>query len=116
MSPVTCHQWQQPEPQILALLTPPLYTVSWLTKTKTKNPKRNVQTQKVVKTSEKMVLCLKRLAIRPMIRSLLVSVDEGGDRQTNDKHTNIATLKLICSRGRLVKKYILIVRRIIIAI
>ena len=49
---VTCHQHQQPQPQTLTLLTPPLCTVGWVTKTETKTQKR-FQTQKSIETFNK---------------------------------------------------------------
>ena len=36
ISPVTCQQRQQPQPQTLPLIPPPLWRVGWLTKTETK--------------------------------------------------------------------------------
>ena len=53
MSPDTCHQCQQPQPQTLPLLTPPLRTVYWFTKAELKNAK--FQNKKDFKPSKKKI-------------------------------------------------------------
>ena len=57
VSHVTC-QRQQPQPETLPLLTPPLCTVGWFAKTQ--KPKLNSKTQKIIdmaKTQKHIEVC-----------------------------------------------------------
>ena len=74
VSPVTCHQRQQSQPQTLPLLTPPLFSVGWFTPTEPTTHFFLLQTQKMVQTFNKnRGLSFPILAIHSLTRSLQLS-------------------------------------------
>ena len=82
ISPVTCHWRQQPQPQTLPLLTPPLRTVGWFAKTNkpkqiSEQPK-NQNWKKTKKNSRGMLI----LAIRSLTRSIILKPFGRWDRRT----------------------------------
>ena len=57
LSTVNCHQRQQPKPQTLPLLTPPLCTVDWLTKTEPKFFLNKFKTKKSRRSAKNAQFC-----------------------------------------------------------
>ena len=89
MSPVTSHQHQQPQPQTLPLLTPPLCTVGWFAKTE---PNYFlfffIKKKQIITTlQKKMVWSFEICSICSLTRNLqpswLRSATYGTDKQTD---------------------------------
>ena len=80
LSPITCHQRQQPQPQTLPLLTPPLCTVGWFTKTEPKN-----------KTKIHNFCNLSDTLFEQKSPALSVPVDNGVDNICPHRHCNLLT-------------------------
>ena len=94
MSPVTCHQSQQPQPHTLPLLTPPLCAVGWFSKTETQNPKKNLKHKIGQNLQKKRFLSFANFSDKLCDQKspgLLVLVAYGGDINTStiNRHCNL---------------------------
>ena len=72
MSPVTCHQCQQPQPHTIPPITPPICTLGWITKTEPKDD--NKKSLKNGPNHKKEVLSFAILAICSSTRSFFLAL------------------------------------------